>query len=215
MPYSTHSSNHATEHPENMSEVFSPRLEVYQGLCKNACRFRPKGWAFFTLDPLAHPHVLCINHGEDLTNPDDVLGLVLGAGSAFPGGADLHPPIAPEIVCTGMASAWLKLEEKTGSYDLSEPAWGRRSIFVPFLVVGFIELTQVVCTHDVSGRNCVSTPLAHTTSVLCISFFFLCWACCRCSMSGRASRLGQIAWSCFEPAARLDDFKIKSSAYTA
>ena len=37
---------------------------------------------------------------------------------------------------------------------------------------GFIELTQVVCTHDVSGRNCVSTPLAHTTSVLCICFFF-------------------------------------------
>ena len=56
-----------------MSEVFSPRLKVYQGLCKNACRIRPKGWAFFTLDPLAHPHVLCINHGEDLTNPDDVL----------------------------------------------------------------------------------------------------------------------------------------------
>ena len=160
------------EQPKLLRAGCPPSSPHYQGLCCLARQASWAWWAFSPLDPLAHPHVLCINHGEDLTNPDDVLGLVLGAGSAFPGGADLHPPIAPEIVRPCMASAWLKLEEKTGSCDLSEPAWGRRSIFVPFLVVGFIELTQVVCTHDVSGTNCVSNPLAHTTSVLCMSIFF-------------------------------------------
>ena len=162
------------EQPKLLRAGCSPSSPHYQGLCCLARQASWLGWAFSPLDPLAHPHVLCINHGEDLTNLDDVLGLVLGAGSTFPGGADLQPPIAPGTVHPRMGRAWLKLEQKTRPYAVPERLGVDVLFSCPFWSWASLKSHKAyaLTTLTTSPEGDLISPIASIPPVCSISLFF-------------------------------------------